>query len=173
MVLDDDSYPAQLQACYPHHNIKFSLMMRRGGLVKVYDSCLMSGSLYKSVLLSDHTSAEELIQLLLHCYNSKEKHTAFALYEVCPSRKYERKLHKDELPLRTQKEWPLQDLYFLQLRYNADEPLQKRKIPWTKSVDSLGKITFRLSTKEDISPTLIHSPTLKPSFNDYENYFYI
>jgi len=94
--------------------------MRRGGLVKVYDSCLISGSLYKSLLVSDRTTVEELIQLLLHYCNTKEKFSKLVLFEVCPARKCERKLHNDELPLRLQLEWPTQDLVFFQLRRNCN-----------------------------------------------------
>ncbi|EEC06082.1 hypothetical protein IscW_ISCW003627, partial [Ixodes scapularis] len=62
----------------------FLLQMRRGGLVKVYDSCLMAGSLYKSLLVSERTTAEEVVQLVLHCYNSSERASKFSLYEMCP-----------------------------------------------------------------------------------------
>jgi hypothetical protein len=48
MVLDDDTCPALLQSCYPQKDLKFSLMMRRGGLIKIYDTCLMSGVCHKS-----------------------------------------------------------------------------------------------------------------------------
>ncbi|XP_022253790.1 uncharacterized protein LOC106468895 isoform X2 [Limulus polyphemus] len=92
MVLDDESRPAELQACHPIGETKqrislrplcrFILQMRRGGLVKIYDGCLMAESLYKSLLVSDRTTVEELIQLILHCYNSKERPNLFSLYET-------------------------------------------------------------------------------------------
>lgn len=43
--------------------------------------------MYKSLLISDHTTVDELIQLLLNCYDSDERPSKFALYEVCPQRK--------------------------------------------------------------------------------------
>jgi hypothetical protein len=176
MVLDDKACPAHLQACCPHQETKFTLVMRRGGLVKVYDSCLMSGSLYKSLLLSDRTKVEELIQLLLYCYNSKEKVSKFALYEVCPARNCERKLQNDELPLRIQLEWPTQDLVFFQLRKSCSlseqpQPSTRRRLPWTKSVDANGNVTFRLSLKDEAAPGLVHSALLEPNFGNYESFY--
>ncbi|KAJ8915599.1 hypothetical protein NQ315_003379 [Exocentrus adspersus] len=56
---------------------------RRGGLVKVHDSVLNSNSQYKSLLVSARTTVDELIALLLNCYNSKERVEQFSLYE-CP-----------------------------------------------------------------------------------------
>ena len=40
-MLDDDACPAELQACYPRGGSRFSIQMRRGGLVRVHDSVLM------------------------------------------------------------------------------------------------------------------------------------
>ena len=42
MVLDEDARPAQLRSCNPWGECKFSLQMRKGGLVRVYDSVLVS-----------------------------------------------------------------------------------------------------------------------------------
>lgn len=126
VVLDDKACPAQIQASYPHQETKFSLVMKRGGLVKIYDCCLMSASRYKSLLISDHTNVEELIQLLLNCYDSNERPSKFALYEVGPQRRTERKLHRSEYPLQLQNEWPGQDIYHFELRWNNDEPSRKR-----------------------------------------------
>lgn len=120
MVLDDEARPAELQACHPRGESKFSLQMRRGGLVKVYASCLMTGSLYKSLLLSERTTVEELIQLVLHCYNSRELATKFSLYEVCTNRRYERKLHPHDYPLLIQQDWPNPLHYGFYLRRNSD-----------------------------------------------------
>ncbi|CAG2168024.1 unnamed protein product [Oppiella nova] len=176
MVLDDDTCPALLQSCYPQKDLKFSLMMRCGGLIKIYDSCLMSGSLYKSLLLSDRTTVEELIQLLLNCYNLNEKPSKFALFEVCPSRKCERKLCGNEIPLAIQSQWPNPDIYVFQLRRNTtseEYQIRKRELPWSKTCDRSGNVMFHLNRKDEVNSASIHSPTLKPSFNNYENYFYI
>ena len=43
VVLDDGARPAELQQCHPRGESKFYLQMRNGGLVKVHDSCLVSG----------------------------------------------------------------------------------------------------------------------------------
>ena len=43
MVLDERTCPAQLQLVYPQQGAKFTLQMRRGGIVKVVDdSCSLS-----------------------------------------------------------------------------------------------------------------------------------
>ena len=41
MVLEDEARPAQLRSCNPWGECKFSLQMRKGGLVRVYDSVLV------------------------------------------------------------------------------------------------------------------------------------
>ncbi|XP_063838984.1 uncharacterized protein LOC135088034 [Ostrinia nubilalis] len=105
LVLDDDARPAALQACHPKGYSKFSLQMRPGGLVKIYDSALMSSSQYKCILTSEQTTADELLAILLHCYDSTEGVERFSLYEVCPAQEYERKLHPDDLPLQVQRAW--------------------------------------------------------------------
>ena len=44
MVLDDDARPAQLRSCNPWGECKFSMQMKKGGLVRVYDSVLVSST---------------------------------------------------------------------------------------------------------------------------------
>lgn len=134
-------------------NCRFSLQTRRGGLIRIYDSALMSSSQYKSLLISERTTADELLALLLSCYNSKEKVEQFSLYEVClislcnyidslsallthyfilkvcESQEYQRKLHPDDLPLRVQQAWQggTHQCHFL-VRRNPDYcPFGKRK----------------------------------------------
>ncbi|XP_067139069.1 uncharacterized protein [Centruroides vittatus] len=179
MVLDDEACPIKLQSCHPHGESKFSLQMKRGGLVKVYDSCLMAGSMYKSLLVSERTTAEELIQLLLHCYNSTEMPSKFSLYELCFMRKYERKLNANEQPLRIQQNWPLPGQYAFQLRRNPNNtPIkrnhwlfyQEKPLQQTRNEIHLHHHQHQQQQHE------IHSETLhssQPVFNDYENYFYI
>ena len=41
MVLDDDARPVQLRSCNPWGECKFSMQMKKGGLVRVYDSVLV------------------------------------------------------------------------------------------------------------------------------------
>lgn len=99
---------------------RFSLQTRRGGLVKVYDSALNSNSQYKSLLISARTTVDELISLLLNCYNSKERVEQFSLYEVNPDKEQQRKLHPDDSPLQVQQMWlPSHHCHFL-VRRNPD-----------------------------------------------------
>lgn len=62
---------------------RFQLQMRPGGLIKIYDSALMSSSQYKCLLTSERTTADEVLAILLHCYDSNEGVERFSLYEVC------------------------------------------------------------------------------------------
>jgi hypothetical protein len=43
LELDEDARPAVLQSSHPRGDSRFCLQTRRGGLVKIYDSVLMSG----------------------------------------------------------------------------------------------------------------------------------
>ncbi|KAG6441120.1 uncharacterized protein LOC115443280 isoform X1 [Manduca sexta] len=122
LVLDDDARPAALQACHPKGYSKFSLQMRPGGLVKIYDSALMSSSQYKCLLTSERTTADELLAILLHCYDSTEGVERFSLYEVSPSQEYERKLHPDDLPLLVQRAWPTDSDCHFRVRRNPRAP---------------------------------------------------
>lgn len=110
-------------------NFRFSLQTRRGGLVKIYDSVLNSNSQYKSLLVSAKTSSDELIAILLNCYNSKERVEQFSIYEVNSEKEQQRKLHPDDRPLQVQQMWiPNQKCHFL-LRRNPDYlPLSRRKV---------------------------------------------
>ncbi|XP_053211297.1 uncharacterized protein LOC128394944 [Panonychus citri] len=177
IVLDDLSCPAQIQESYPHQDIKFSLVTRRGGLVKVYDSCLMSASLYKSLLISDYTNVAELIQLLLHCYDSDSLVSSFALYEVCPQKKWERRLHENELPLMIQKEWTSGEIYYFQLRLNYEEQIQRRKVNWIRSSTSSSSsqnTSFCYDFKDDSRPSSTSSSPVQ-MYNQYhiDTYFYV
>lgn len=102
LVLDDTARPAMLQACHPSGESKFHLQMKSGGLIRVHTSALQQTSQYKSLLISEQTTSDELLGLLLSCYNSLEPVEEFSLYEVCPDQEYQRKLHPDDLPLRAQ-----------------------------------------------------------------------
>lgn len=108
---------------------RFSLQTRRGGLVKVHDSVLNSNSQYKSLLISARTTVDELIALLLNCYNSKERVEQFSLYEVNTDKEQQRKLHPDDRPLQVQQTWlPSHQCHFL-IRRNPDYlPLSRRKV---------------------------------------------
>ncbi|GBO21945.1 hypothetical protein AVEN_67167-1, partial [Araneus ventricosus] len=171
VVLEDDAHPAELQACHPRGESKFSMKMRRGGLVKVFGgSCLMAGSLYKSLLVSDRTCTTELIQLVLHCYNSTEHHEKFSIYEISCTKDYERRLHPTELPLQIQQEWPSNEHFAFQLRRNV-EGIQRR-LPWLRSPEPSGKANLQwLYGRSSLG---LHSLSESDdAFNTYENCFYI
>ncbi|XP_019877732.2 uncharacterized protein LOC109605586 [Aethina tumida] len=138
LALDEEARPAVLQSCHPKGDSKFSLQTRRGGLVKVYDSVLNSNSQYKSLLISARTTVDELISLLLNCYNSKERVEQFSLYEVNNDKEQQRKLHPDDRPLQVQQTWlPSHECHFL-IRRNPDYlPLSRRKIFWVSDMPPL------------------------------------
>lgn len=72
MLLSDDACPLQLQQCCsnpPHDDIKFTLQMRAGALVKIYCSDVVKDARYKCLSLSTQTTVEETIELMLHCLN--------------------------------------------------------------------------------------------------------
>ncbi len=113
LPLDDDACPAQLQSCHPWRGeCKFTLQMRKGTLVRVYDSLLMSGSKYKSLLVAEHTTAAEVVSVLLHCYGLErvERADRFCLVERVTSANnqhcYERRLHPADRPAQVQSLWP-------------------------------------------------------------------
>ncbi|OQV23693.1 hypothetical protein BV898_02430 [Hypsibius exemplaris] len=109
LELDDDAQPLDLQTCQPSgYRIKFTLMCREGGLLKVHDTCLNPSSKYKSLLIAQHTLAEEVVQLLLNCHDSMESSDNFALFEVCHMpHYYEHKLHPHDMPLLLERDqWP-------------------------------------------------------------------
>ncbi|BFF93498.1 uncharacterized protein DMAD_11345 [Drosophila madeirensis] len=104
LVLDDDTRPAIMQACHPKGESRFCLQLKAGGLIRVHTSALQPSSQYKSLVISEETNCDELLQLLLGCYSSLEPVEQFSLYEVCPGQECQRKLHPDDLPLRVQAE---------------------------------------------------------------------
>ena len=112
--LNDEACPAQLKACYPNDEIRFLIESKPGGLLRVYDSCLMSGSLYKSLLIDTSTTVNELIQLMLFSYHSKDKASNYSLYVVNKVGSY--KLDGNELPLLIQDEWNVENDPIFQLR---------------------------------------------------------
>jgi hypothetical protein len=102
LILDDSARPAMLQACHPQGESKFHLQVKTGGLIRVHTTALQQTSQYKSLMISEQTTSDELLSLLLSCYNLNEPVEDFSLYEVCPDQEYQRKLHPDDLPLRAQ-----------------------------------------------------------------------
>ena len=107
LVLDDDSKPAELKNCTPWGECRFVLQMKKGGVVKVHDSVLMEESQYKCLFISEDTTVEEVIMILLHCYGLEkvERAERYAVYEQCNNQRYHRRLHSDEKPLAVQSLW--------------------------------------------------------------------
>lgn len=192
LVLDDDSCPAELQLCYPRGGSRFSIGMRSGGLVRVHDSVLMPNSQYKSLIISERTTIDDLIELLLRCHSNNERIERFSIYEICtiPGYEYERKLHPDDLPLNVQVAWKnnathsaavltgnanvtasSQSFFSFVLRRNPDNSAQmaRRRLPWSKSLDI--SISDSLSGSSDVSESALMPRS--SSYHDYENYFYI
>ena len=88
LSLDDDSRPVDLKSCHPWGDCKFTLQMRKGGVVRIYDSVLMAESKYKCLLVSEATTVQEVIQMLFRCYGLNEIDSRigdFCIFEVNPS----------------------------------------------------------------------------------------
>ena len=84
LSLDDDSRPAELKSCHPWGDCKFTLQMKKGGLVRIHDSVLMAESKYKCLLISEQTTVREVITILFHCYGLEriERVDRYVLCEV-------------------------------------------------------------------------------------------
>ena len=106
MVLEDDARPAQLRSCNPWGECRFSLQMKKGGLVRIHNSVLMEQSQYKCLLISDDTTVEDVIGILLNCYglDRLEQVSCFCLFEI--GLRKERRLAGEERPLSVQAAWP-------------------------------------------------------------------
>ena len=106
LSLDDDSRPAELKSCHPWGECKFTLQMRKGGIVRIHDSVLMAESKYKCLLISDQTTVVEVIKILFHCYGLQDvqQEEKFCLYEVAGNDS-ERRLHPEEQPVQVQSQW--------------------------------------------------------------------
>jgi hypothetical protein len=83
-------------------------------------SLLVPQSQYKSLLISDRTTVDDVINILLNCYNSKERVEQFSLYEVCRSQEYQRKLHPDDCLLHVQHCWTSPNEFHFLIRRNLD-----------------------------------------------------
>ncbi|XP_047481210.1 uncharacterized protein LOC125033600 [Penaeus chinensis] len=155
LVLDDHACPAELQQCRPRGEARFSVGVRRGGLLRVHDSILMPGSQYKSLLVSYRTTAEELVQLLLNCYSSKENPKNYAVHEVNKNPYSDRPLEPEEFPLLVQSEWPRASRHncAFVLRRNVSYSLSlKSRVSWRRSLDQSSTDTE--SEHEDHNTTI-------------------
>lgn len=106
------------------------MQLKPGGLVRVHTSALQPSSQYKSLVISEETTSDELLGLLLSCYNSTEPIEQFSLYEVCPGQEYQRKLHPDDIPLRSQtKKQQRGDVSHFLVRRNPNYPRRRQFLP--------------------------------------------
>ena len=106
LSLDEDSRPAELKSCHPWGDCKFTLQMKKGGLVRIHDSVLMAESKYKCLLISEQTTVREVITILFHCYGLEriERVDRYVLCEV-NAQNFERRLHPEDCPAIIQQGW--------------------------------------------------------------------
>ena len=106
LSLDDESRPVELKSCHPWGECKFTLQMRKGGVVRVYDSVLMAESKYKCLLISESTTAEEVIRMLFRCYGfNTDRVQRFCVVEQDVSTGLERRMANEERPVLVQSTW--------------------------------------------------------------------
>jgi len=105
IVLEDEARPVDLVTCNPWGDCKFSLQMKKGGLVRIYDSVLMKESKYKCLLISAETTTLDVVRILLSCYGLErmEKTDNFSLYEE--GEHHKRLLKEDDKPLNVMDGW--------------------------------------------------------------------
>lgn len=152
MVLEDDARPAQLRSCNPWGECKFSLQMRKGGLVRVYDSVLVEELKYKCLLISEETTVEDVIRILLNCYglDKLEEISRFCLFEIGEIR--ERKLNRNEKPLAVQSHWSSNSHYQKFVLRRATRSVSNQ-FPEETCVDDNDKLYWGYSSNDSSSST--------------------
>lgn len=168
LSLDEDSRPAELKSCHPWGECKFTLQMRRGGLVRIHDSVLMSESQYKSLLISENTTVREVITILFHCYGLEriERVDRYILCEIQSSGKFERRLHYDDCPASIQSSWDEPAANQFVLRRNNVLSLSVNLCsasPSNLSLSSPGSSTASSEISE--MDTSLSSPSPSPDFS--------
>ena len=176
LSLDEDSRPAELKSCHPWGECKFTLQMKRGGLVRIHDSVLMSESKYKSLLISENTTVREVITILFHCYGLEriERVDRYILCEINQgstpgSGKFERRLHYDDCPASIQSSWDepganqfvLRRNNVLSLSVNLCSPISSPSS--NLSLSSPGSSTASSEISE--MDTSLSSPSPSPDFS--------
>ncbi|CAL4101929.1 unnamed protein product [Meganyctiphanes norvegica] len=119
LTLEDSARPAELLSCHPHGDSRLTLKMRPGGLMRVYDGALVAGSRYKSLLVSEKTTSDELIQLILLCNNIKNNIENYSLLMVHHNDGREHKLHHNDHPLVMMGKWTKSEHARLLIRKNV------------------------------------------------------
>jgi len=173
LVLDEDARPAELTLCNPWGECKFTLQMKKGGLVRVHDSVLMNESKYKSLLISEDTTVEEVVRILLHCYGLERYATSkFCVYEHCKTQNYERKLNYEDRPLAVQDSWLDPDQFRLVLRRTPS------LVPRRGSIHQLGlpNVPVHSHATTDMGARAIQANLIERYSRfcqKYESYFYV
>ena len=173
LVLDDDARPAELTLCNPWGECRFTLQMKKGGLVRIYDSVLMNESKYKSLLISDDTTVEDVVKILLHCYGLESfPLNKFCVYEHCKTQNYERKLNYEDRPLAVQDSWLDPAQFRLVLRRTPS------LVPRRGSIHQLGLPNVPVHNQQttDIGARAIQASLVErysKFCQKYESYFYV
>ena len=147
--LEDAARPAELKSCHPWGECKFTLQMRKGGLVRIYDSILMAESKYKCLLISEQTTARDVIKLLFHCYGLEVMESQidqYCLYEHLPP--VQRKLEAEESPVYVQSQWSSPDKSRLVLRLL--EELEDSAVVMTSSQLDRQRSTTTLTNESSV-----------------------
>jgi len=168
LSLDDDSRPAELKSCHPWGECKFTLQMRRGGLVRIHDSVLMAESKYKCLLISEQTTVREVITILFHCYGLEriERVDRYVLCEMHQRDHFERRLHLEDCPASIQQGWDDPKQYqFILKRNNVLSLSVPRPVTWqrppsvqTTSANSGADTSSAMSSPVSTSDSSIGEP---------------
>ncbi|KYM80703.1 hypothetical protein ALC53_08872 [Atta colombica] len=148
LPLDEDARPAVLQSCHPRGDSKYVLCLPLYLTTDPFGFGRLHDSKYKSLLVSEQTTVDELIQMLLSCYSSKEPVEQFSLYEVCEGEEYQRKLHPDDSPLKVTQRWTSADRH-LRIRRNPDYNQHRRRSMWA-SDSSITMAMSRLDLQDNL-----------------------
>lgn len=169
LSLEDDSRPAELKSCHPWGECKFTLQMKRGGLVRIHDSVLMAESQYKCLLISENTTVGEVINILFHCYGLEriERVDRYVLCEI--NNNFERRLHLDDCPASIQASWDDPKTYQFILKRNNILSLSVLSSSGSSSGQfSPSSTVSETSSEEAMDTSLSPSPSpivFKPKFN--------
>lgn len=147
---------------------------------------------YRSILLSDRTTAEELIQLVLNANHSQESTADFALYQVSRSRGVERRVGRKDIPLRMQQEWHAQDLLMFRLKRvseseRADDLPLRSPCSWSRVMEETRvspSFVYKFKAEPDevstsgssdslstVRSTAASSSSTHSSSSDYDNFY--
>lgn len=181
LVLDEDSRPAELALCNPWGECRFTLQMKKGGLVRIHDSVLMKNSQYKSLLISEETTVEDVVKILLHCYNLETFPVhKFSIYEACKTQSYERKLNYEDRPLAVQDSWLDPDQFRLVLR-RAPSLMPPTAAPLRPPRGSMHQVGLPAAPVHSHATTDMGARAVQASLVEryskfcqkYESYFYV